>query len=246
MKQTRRQKTRKTLLLVMFVLFPITYYYFSPYLIIMGASEGVIAGSFITFSAMLIGSLFLGRFFCGWLCPAGATQELCFKVNNKNFKGGKRNWIKYFIWIPWITVIAVMFVQAGGISVVDPFYQTYYGISIQDMQSVILFLIIAGTFGGIAIATGKRASCHTICWMAPFMIIGRKIRNAINLPALQLVADKRECIDCKTCTRNCPMSLDVNSMVQEDSMENSECVLCGTCADTCPKSVIKLSFGTKK
>jgi ferredoxin-type protein NapH len=188
----------------------------------------------------------LGRFFCGWLCPAGATQELCFKVNNKNFKGGKRNWIKYFIWIPWITVIAVMFVQAGGISVVDPFYQTYYGISIQDMQSVTLFLIIAGTFGGIAIAAGKRASCHTICWMAPFMIIGRKIRNAINLPALQLVADKRECINCKTCTGNCPMSLDVNSMVQEDSMENSECVLCGTCADTCPKSVIKLSFGTKK
>ena len=47
----------------MFALFPIIYYYFSPYLIIMGASEGVVAGSFITFSAMLIGSLFLGRFF---------------------------------------------------------------------------------------------------------------------------------------------------------------------------------------
>jgi ferredoxin-type protein NapH len=246
MKQNRRQKTRKTVLLVMFVLFPITYYYFSPYLIIMGASEGVVAGSFITFSAMLIGSLFLGRFFCGWLCPAGATQELCFKVNNKEFKGGKRNWIKYFIWIPWITIIAVMFFQAGGIGGVDPFYQTYYGISIQDMQSVMLFLIIAGIFAGVAIAAGKRASCHTICWMAPFMIIGRRIRNAINLPALQLVADKSECINCKTCTRNCPMSLDVNSMVQEDMMENSECILCGTCADTCPKSVIKLSLGTKK
>jgi ferredoxin-type protein NapH len=246
MKQNSRQKTRKALLLVMFVLFPIIYYYFSPYLIIMGASEGVITGSFITFSAMLIGSLFLGRFFCGWLCPAGATQELCFRVNNRDFKGGKRNWIKYFIWVPWIAVTAVMFIQAGGISFVDPFYQTYYGISIQDMQSVILFLIIAGIFAGIAIAAGKRASCHMICWMAPFMIIGRKIRNAINLPALQLVADKRDCINCKTCTRNCPMSLDVNSMVQEDLMENSECILCGTCADTCPKSVIKFSFGTKK
>ncbi len=246
MKQTRRQKTRKILLLAMFVLFPVIYYYFSPYLIIMGASEGVIAGSFITFSAMLIGSLFLGRFFCGWLCPAGATQELCFKINNRDFKGGKRNWIKYFIWVPWISIIAIMFVQAGGISVVDPFYQTYYGISIQDMQSVILFLIIAGIIAGVALAAGKRASCHMICWMAPFMIIGRKIRNAINLPALQLVSDKGECINCKTCTRNCPMSLDVNSMVQLDLMENSECILCGTCADTCPKNVIKLSFETKK
>jgi ferredoxin-type protein NapH len=243
MKQNRRQKTRKAILIVMFALFPIIYYYFSPYLIIMGASEGVVAGSFITFSAMFVGSLFLGRVFCGWICPAGATQELCFKINSKDFKGGKRNSIKYFIWIPWIAVVAVMFVQAGGISAVDPFYQTYYGISIQDAQSVILFLVIAGLFAGIALAAGKRASCHTICWMAPFMIIGRKIRNAINLPALQLLPDKNECINCKACTRNCLMSLDVNSMVQKDSMENSECVLCGFCVDNCPKGAIKFSFG---
>lgn len=230
----------------MFFLFPITYYYFSPYLIIMGASEGVISGSLITFTAMLIGSIFFGRLFCGWICPAGATQELCFKLNNKDFKGGKRNWIKYFIWVPWIAVITVMFVQAGGITAFDPFYQTYYGISIQDIQSIVLFFVITGLIAGIALAAGKRASCHTICWMAPFMIIGRKIRNAINLPALQLVADKNECTNCKTCSRNCPMSLDVNSMVQKEAMENSECILCANCADNCPKNAIKLTFGTKK
>ena len=246
MKKNRRQKTRKTILLVMFFLFPIIYYYFSPYLIIMGASEGIIAGSFVTFAAMLIGSLFLGRVFCGWICPAGATQELCFKINNKEFKGGKRNWIKYFIWVPWITIISAMFVQSGGVRAFDLFYQTYYGISIQDIQSVILFLVIAGLIAGIALAVGKRASCHTICWMAPFMIIGRKIRNGINLPALQLVANRNDCIDCKICSRNCPMSLDVNSMVQNEAMEDSECVLCGSCADSCPKKAIRFSFGNKK
>ena len=61
-----------------------------------------------------------------------------------------------------------------------------------------------------------------------------------------LVADKNQCINCQTCARNCPMSLDVNSMVQNESMENSECILCGTCADNCPKNAIKLSFGTEK
>jgi len=229
----------------MFALFPIIYYYFSPYLIIMGASEGVIAGSFITFSAMLVGSLFLGRVFCGWICPAGATQELCFRINDKEFRNGKRNWIKYFIWTPWIAIIVLMFVQVGGVRAVDPFYQTYYGISIFDVPSVVLFFTIAGLIAGIAIVVGKRASCHMICWMAPFMIIGRKIRNAINLPALQLVADKDVCINCKTCTRICPMSLDVNSMVQKESMEDSECILCGSCVDSCPKRAIALSFGTR-
>ena len=212
----------------------------------MGASEGIIAGSFITFSAMLVGSLFLGRVFCGWICPAGATQEFCFRINGKEFENGKRNWIKYFIWTPWVAIIVLMFVQVGAVRAVDPFYQTYYGISIQDVPSVILFFAIAGLIAGIAIGVGKRASCHMICWMAPFMIIGRKIRNAINLPALQLVADKDKCVNCKTCTRNCPMSLDVNSMVQKEAMENSECILCGSCADNCPKSAIALSFGTNK
>ena len=246
MKESRRQKTRKAILLIMFFFFPIVFYYFSPYLIIAGGSEGIIVGSFISFAGMLLGSLFLGRVFCGWLCPGGATQELCARVNSKNFNGKRRNMIKYFIWIPWISIVAFVFVQAGGIIAVDPFYQTYYGISISDITSVITFLVFASLIAGIALVAGKRAFCHLGCWMAPFLIIGRKIRNLGKWPSLQLVADKNQCINCQTCTGGCPMSLDVNSMVQTESMENSECILCGTCADNCPKNAIRLSFGTKK
>jgi ferredoxin-type protein NapH len=187
----------------------------------------------------------LGRVFCGWVCPAGATQELCARVRNKNFKNGKGNWIKYVIWAPGISIIVVMFLQAGAIKAVDPLYQTYYGISITGLESAIMFLAIAGLITGIALVAGKRGACHTICWMAPFMIIGRKIRNAVNWPALQLEADSSKCINCKACTRNCSMSLDVNAMVQKQAMENMECILCGNCVDTCPKGAIKFSFGKK-
>lgn len=246
MKETRRQKTRKSLLLLMVFLFPILFYYFSPYLIIAGGSEGIIAGSFISFLGMFIGSLLLGRLFCGWLCPGGATQELCLKVNSKNFNGKKRNWIKYIIWIPWITIVAYVFLQSGGIKAVEPFYQTYYGISISDISSVITFLVFFGIIAGVSLAAGKRAFCHSGCWMAPFMIIGRKIRNTGKWPALQLVADKSTCTNCETCSKNCSMSLDVNSMVQNELMENSECILCGNCVDHCPNKVIKYSFRVKK
>jgi len=238
-----RQKVRSVLILVMFALFPLIYYYFSPYLVIMGASEGIIAGSLIVFITLFVSSLFLGRAFCGWICPAGATQELCLRIRNKSFKNGKSNWIKYAIWIPWVSVIVLMFVQAGGIIAVDPFYQTYYGISITGIESVVMFLVIAGLFAGIALVAGKRASCHTICWMAPFMIFGRKIRNAANLPSLQLTSNKEKCVNCKVCAKKCPMSLEVNQMVQIEKMENSECILCGSCVDNCPKGAIKYSFG---
>jgi ferredoxin-type protein NapH len=240
-----RQKIRNAMTLLMFALFPVIYYYFSPYLVIMGAAEGIVAGSLIVFISLFVFSLFLGRAFCGWFCPAGATQELCARVRNKNFKNGKRNWIKYAIWAPWLAVIILMFLQAGAISAVDPLYQTYYGVSITGLESAIMFLAIAGLIAVIALAAGKRAACHTICWMAPFMIIGRKIRNAVNWPALQLEADSGKCVNCMACTRNCTMSLDVNAMVQKQAMENTECVLCGNCVDTCPKNAIKFSFGRK-
>ena len=204
-----RQGIRKALTIVMFVLFPIIFYYFSPYLVIMGGSEGIIAGSLIVFASMFISSLFLGRAFCGWACPAGATQDLCALVNNKPFKNGKRNWAKYAIWAPWIIIIALMFIQAGGIRTVDPLYQTYYGISIQDIPSLITFVFFAVLIAGLALAMGRRGACHTICWMAPFMIIGRRIRNRFNWSSLQLVADSNKCINCKACTRSCSMSLDV-------------------------------------
>jgi NAD-dependent dihydropyrimidine dehydrogenase PreA subunit len=82
--------------------------------------------------------------------------------------------------------------------------------------------------------------------MAPFMIIGRAIRNAINLPSLQLTANSEKCINCKLCEKKCPMSLQVNEMVQTKEMENSECVLCGSCVDNCPKGVIKYSFAQRR
>lgn len=46
----RRQRLRRALILISFVSFPITLFYFSPVLIIMAAHEGVIAGCFIVFA----------------------------------------------------------------------------------------------------------------------------------------------------------------------------------------------------
>jgi ferredoxin-type protein NapH len=80
---TRRQKIRKAIILISFLLFPITINYFSPYIIIDGAAQGIIAGSFITFVLLFIVSLFLGRAFCGWVCPGAGIQEFCFTVNLK-------------------------------------------------------------------------------------------------------------------------------------------------------------------
>jgi len=238
----KRQKIRNALIIISFFFFPITIYYLSPVLIIMGGAEGIITGSFIMFSLLFLSALLLGRAFCGWVCPAAGLQEICFLARNKNAKTGKSDWIKYFIWVPWMGGIIFAFIKAGGFSKVDPYYQTVHGISISEPAGYIVYYFFVGLITILALTAGKRAFCHYVCWMAPFMVIGTKIRNVFKWPALHLIADEEKCVDCKRCTRNCPMSLKVHKMALKGSMENSECILCGSCVDICPEDAITYSF----
>lgn len=241
-----RQKIRKALIFILFLLFPVVLYYLSPALIIEGASKGIITGSFMVFSLLFISSLFVGRSYCGWICPGAGLQEACFRISDKRAKGGKYNRIKYFIWIPWIGIIVFSVIQAGGLHAIKPFFQTRYGISVAEPANYLVFYTVIGLITVLSFTAGKRAFCHYGCWMAPFMVIGTKIRNFFKWPALHLKANKEKCRNCMTCTKNCPMSLEVNSMVQKGLMVNSECILCGTCVDGCPEDVLKYAFEAAK
>jgi ferredoxin-type protein NapH len=244
----KRQRIRKALLFVSLLLLPVTLYYFSPVIILQSAAEGIVNASLIVFGLMFVSSLFVGRLWCGWACPAGALQEFGAPINDRPSPGGKFNWIKWIIWGPWIGGIAALAISAGGYHAVEPFYQLEGGVTMaQPLEAgappwFLIYYIIIALFLGLAVIFGRRASCHSICWMAPFMILGRKLRNLVRWPALRLVAEPDRCSDCLTCTRNCPMSLDVNGMVQRADMEDSECILCGTCVDGCTQGAIRFSF----
>lgn len=242
-RQAKRQRWRKALLFASLLLFPVTINYFSPYIIIDGAAQGIINGSFVAFALMFLSALFVGRLWCGWGCPGAGLQEFSFLMNDNRARGGRADWIKWgFVWIPWMGAIVFTAISAGGYQKVDVFHLTEGGISVLEPMGYIRYYVVVGIFLALSLAAGRRAGCHYICWMAPFTIIGRKIRNIFGWPALRLRADTEKCQNCKTCTKNCTMSLDVNQMVQRGSMENAECILCGTCADGCPEKVITYSF----
>jgi polyferredoxin len=239
----KRQATRKALIFISMLLFPVTLNFLSPYVIIDGAFQGIVNGSMIVFGVFFVASLFVGRLWCGWLCPAAGLQEATEMVSRKPARGGKLNGIKWGIWVPWIGLIVYAAFSAGGLTRVNVLHLTESGVSVDEPLKYITYYLVVGTIFVLSLTTGRRGFCHYGCWMSPFMILGRKARNTLKTPALQLEAETDKCIHCEQCTKGCPMSLDVHAMVQSGSMENAECILCGSCVDTCPKQVIRYRWG---
>ena len=240
----KRQNVRKLILIISMLLFPVTIWYMSPYLIIQGAMEGIVSGSFIVFISMLLGSIFFGRVFCGWICPMGGMQECLFSVNENLPKQGWRNKMKYIIWTVWILVAIVSFIFREREITIDFFYMTDHGISIAQIYNYVIYYGVIFLILIPAVLFGKRIFCHYFCWMAPFMVIGTKIRKMLHLPGICVVTEKEKCISCKKCNQKCPMGLNVVELVKNDCDFGTECIQCGACVDNCPRKA--LSYGFKR
>ncbi|MHA1953646.1 MAG: 4Fe-4S binding protein [Candidatus Heimdallarchaeaceae archaeon] len=249
-KYPRRQGFRKSITLIMFILFPAIFFYFSPYLSIMGPLEGYISGSLIVFGTLFISAIFLGRTFCGWLCPMGGGQDIVMFIRKKDKRINiKTSWIKWMIFIPWLAIIIILPLAIGGeFNGFDFLYQTRdsYGMSLTSPQGYVIYYGILLIVFLMVYLIGRRSFCHHLCWIAPFMILGRWIGNLVRIPTLRLKANKEVCNSCKRCDRECPMSLPVEEHVMRDNMEHRECILCATCIDVCPRSVISYSFSSFK
>lgn len=201
------------------------------------------AGSAIAFALQLTSAIFLRRAFCGWLCPAGGLQELEAQARGLSCKLGKRILVKWVIWVPWVASIVAGFIVAGGVSRIDPLFHIDGGISVSSPGAMVIYLIIVALFFIPNLFLGRRAMCHCVCWMAPFMIIGEKLGAAVCAPQLHVAADPAKCISCGQCEKACPMSLPVSELLETGVITHSECIQCAACCDACRKDVLKLEFG---
>lgn len=241
----KRQNIRKMILIISMLLFPITIWYVSPYLIIQGAMEGIVTGSFVVFISLLILSIFFGRLFCSWICPVGCLQECLASVNNKNPKQGWRNYIKYVIWIIWFTTIILCFVFRKKQITIDFLYMTDHGISVAEISNYVIYYGVIILVFIPAVLFGKRIFCHYFCWIAPFMVIGTKIRNFLHLLGAHIEYDKNKCISCNKCSNVCPMGIDVAQNIKEEKRIEKECIQCASCVDNCPKKALALKWGRR-
>jgi polyferredoxin len=210
----------------------------SPVLFVRGASLGIVSASILIYAILLATSLVFGRAFCAWFCPGAIIQEACTSLGAERIRDNRKYWLKYFVATALYSAAAIGLIHAGGFHRFD----WYLGGIGNGPAPIVMrfgaFLILVP----LSLIAGRWAFCHHVCWIAPLMIVGTRIRERLRIPGLRLVMDSASCSECATCEESCPMSLPVAQMTATGKMDSNECVLCGNCADACPTGAVQLRF----
>lgn len=241
-----RSKLRLTLILISLLIFPITMNYFSPYVSIDGAFNGVIAASVVVFGLLFLSGMFFRRAWCAYICPVAGLAEAAQRVNPKPVNRKVLRIIRYTVFGIWFSVLITGFV-VSGLKGFDLLHLTESGISVDQPLKYITYLMVVGILTALTLLIGRRGACHSICWMSPFLSAGAWVGSKLHLPQVKIEAQPERCISCGKCDKVCPMSITVMNDLKKGSIMTQDCIQCGQCEEVCPKSVLSLKwFSTKQ
>lgn len=187
----------------------------------------------------IIGTLVVGRVWCGWICPLGAILELFGPKGTRKMQDWVRG-IKYvllillfvmalfgslaFMWLDPITILVRG--VADPISVVLSIIEMP-GFKVGTLLSVLMLALVLGLN-----FVEKRFWCRYLCPLGALIGLFSKfafIRRRVN---------EASCVKCGDCVKTCPMGAINPETIKNDP---AECIMCMDCAAPCPKTAI--TFG---
>jgi polyferredoxin len=184
----------------------------------------------------IVGTLVLGRVWCGWICPLGAILELFGPRGTRKMQAWFRG-IKYgllimlfvmalfgslaFMWLDPITILVRG--VADPVSVVLSIVEVP-GFKVGTLLSMLMLVLVLGLN-----SIEKRFWCRYLCPLGALIGLGSKfswIRRRVN---------EASCVKCGDCVKTCPMGAIHPETIKNDP---AECIMCMDCAAPCPKTAI--------
>lgn len=213
------------------------------YTVILGGTFSVAqnAGDLILVISMLLITVIMGRFFCGFLCSFGSMGDLFWflgtKLKLRRPKISQRadrlmKGLKYIILIGIVLLVWTLGLSILG-GTANPWtifgmYATLSGwadlSSLVSIGALLLLIIIVGSM------LIERFFCRYLCPLgAVFSIVSKFRLFKIRKPV-------QNCGGCQACTKRCSMGIPLYGM---NVVSDSECIDCMNCVEICPRGNVK-------
>ncbi len=181
----------------------------------------LLAGLSLLILFLVIGmfTLVFGRYYCGWICPLGAVQELANKLTGVEILSYK--WKRRLIWIRPVMLILAFLAVAVEVWIPGPTVNWY---------KYKHFIILGLTLGLVLFSFFTyRPWCNYFCPFGYFLSYLHRIAPY----RIRLVG---ECKECNLCGEACK-----NAAIYNGGIDESLCIECGDCVNACPLKSLKYS-----
>lgn len=204
---------------------------------------GYVNAGFVLFVLLILSTLILGRFFCGWGCHLVALQDLCGWIMRKMGIRPKPFRSRLLVFVPLFAAF-YMFAWpslsrwlSGGRApkwvahfTTEDFWATFptFGIAV-------LTFVVCGFL--IVVLLGNKGFCTYACPYGGIFYYADAVA-----PGKIRVTDA--CDGCGHCTTACTSNVRVHEEVREYGMVvDSGCMKCMDCVSVCPKGALYWGFG---
>ena len=200
-------------------------------LLISGTMGAAIGHTAVT---LILGPLFFGRFLCGWGCWRSMVFEwLPVSASTKRREGFWR----------LLPLLGLGIVLLTALLAVGGFGHLPGGAWATGNEPGLFPIVLSfGAYyaAGIGLALtlkDQRAFCKYLC---PSAVI---LRLTSRFSWAKMAARPGCCSECGTCSRVCPMNVDVLSFARKGyRVLSGDCILCQQCAQACPEAALYVSF----
>lgn len=209
---------------------------------------------------------FLGKAFCGWVCPLGTVQERLHglgRLLRRPFRHLSADAVRQLRPVKWLLLLVLVLglPLAAGLGVAphatgDAFCQVCPSrlattlLTGDGEQAAIrtggvldfAFGALANTLFGFVLIASLSAR-QPFCRICPLLALNAAFQRLSPMRLVKRPHDK--CEKCGICTKACPM--DIPEIARESGKKAfaEDCTLCGRCAEYCPDDgVIQLKFGS--
>lgn len=181
---------------------------------------------------VIIVSIFvLGNFFCGWICPFGAYQELLSRLGNKLIKNRPTispDFDKGLSILRYMPLLIAIPLIESTLNSRHVFLAFIYD---RPILQIAFYAFIFFTFLSLII---ERPFCRWLC-------IKGASYSILSVGRLVTLKTRSECMTCKKCAKMCPVGIEP---YKTKEVTDPRCIDCLNCISSCPVKK-GLSFGLK-